>query len=475
MIPALGVKGARIGVLGMGRSGLAAAKAIALGGGAPVCWDDSAAGRAAAEAAGHETADLTDPTVAKGLHRLLVSPGVPHLYPAPHTAIAVAARLGLALDNDVGLFLETVRRMGEREGQDAPKTIAITGSNGKSTTAALIHHLLQAAGRAAQLGGNIGRAVFDLEPLRRGEVIVLELSSYQTELAARLQPTVAALTNLSPDHLDRHGGLGGYFAAKRRLFIAGRPELCVIGVDEPEGRFLAQSLASEARPGEERRIRRVSVRDTLAEDPHALAMEGDTLIDRQGTEAAGPHRYALSGLARLPGRHNHQNIAISVAAVAHLGLTPAEIMAGLESFQGLSHRLAFVAERGGVVFVNDSKATNVEAAECALLAYPRVRWIAGGREKEPGELAKLRAHKDRIARVYLIGECAASFAEQLRDGPPLAMCDTVEAAVARAGAEAEPGDTVLFSPAAASFDQFADFEARGRAFEAAVRALLSAE
>lgn len=461
MIPAAGVQERRIGVLGMGRSGLAAAKAIALGGGAPICGDDGEKGRAAASALGFETADLTDPGVLRGLDRLLVSPGVPHLYPTPHAAIAAAAEIGLPLDNDVGLFLESLRRAGV----EGVRTIAVTGSNGKSTTAALIHHLLRAAGRPAQLGGNIGRGVFDLDPPKPGEIYVLELSSYQTELAARLQPTVAVFTNLTPDHLDRHGGVGGYFAAKRRLFTEGRPELSVIGVDEPEGRFLAQSLASSREPGQ---IRRVSVCQALAGDDDALVLEGTTLVSRRA--GAASERFELATLDRLPGRHNHQNIALSVAATAHMGLSAEEIRSGLAGFAGLTHRLQRIAERGGVAFVNDSKATNAEAAEKALASYDRVRWIAGGRAKAGG-VAVLAPLFGKIAKAYLIGECAEAFAREIGDAAPCEICGALETAVARAAAEAEPGDTVLLSPAAASFDQYPDFEARGRAFEAAVNAL----
>lgn len=465
MIKAMGVEGRRIGVLGMGRSGLSAAKAIASGGGAPVCGDDGEKGRAAAEALGFETADLTDPAALRGLDRLLVSPGVPHLYPRPHPAIAAAALIGLPLDNDVGLFLETLRRMG---GASAAKTVAVTGSNGKSTTTALIHHLLVSAGRPAQLGGNIGRGVFDLDAPREGEIYVLELSSYQTDLAARLQPTVAVFTNLTPDHLDRHGGIGGYFAAKRRLFTAGRPELSVIGVDEPEGRFLAQSLAqslaSSPDPGA---IRRVSVVDPLEGDARALVMEGATLVDRG--PGGAQERYDLGALERLPGRHNHQNIALGVAAAGHLGLAPDEIRRGLATFAGLAHRLQRVAERNGVAFVNDSKATNAEAAEKALASFERVRWIAGGRAKEGG-VERLRPLFGRIAKAYLIGECAGDFAAAIGAAAPCEICGDMSTAVSRAAAEAQPGETVLLSPAAASFDQYPDFEARGRDFEAAVAA-----
>ena len=239
MIPVQGFEGRTVAVLGMGRSGLATARALQAGGARVLAWDDGAAGREAAGAAGFE---LRDPAGADGLAGvacLVTSPGIPHLYPSPHPAIAAAYAAGVPVDNDIGLFFRSFGNAAFVEFDQPPRVVAITGSNGKSTTSALLHHLLTEAGRPAQLAGNIGRGVLDLDPPRDGEVVVLELSSYQTELARSLTPDVAVFTNLSPDHLDRHGGPGGYFAAKRRLFTLGGPDRAVIGVDEITGRYLS--------------------------------------------------------------------------------------------------------------------------------------------------------------------------------------------------------------------------------------------
>ncbi|MEL6979174.1 MAG: UDP-N-acetylmuramoyl-L-alanine--D-glutamate ligase [Pseudomonadota bacterium] len=467
MIPAAGVAGARIGVFGLGRSGLAAARAIAAGGGTPVCGDDRAAAREAARGLGFETADLSDAAAVRDLDRLLLSPGAAHLYPAPHPAAATAAALGVPLDNDVGLFFATLEAFAPEA-----RVAAITGSNGKSTTAALLHHLLLESGAEAQLGGNIGRGVFDLDPPSApsgaGAIFVLELSSYQTDLASRLAPDVAILTNLTPDHLDRHGGLGGYLAAKRRLFTDRAPMLSLIGVDEPEGRFLAQTLPRPTTGA----VRRVSVAAPLSGDPAAIIAE-DGALSLRGAPDGTEWRFDLSALTRLPGRHNHQNIAHAAAAAAHLGATREAIRAGLESFPGLDHRLQTVTVKNGVTYVNDSKATNAEAAEQALSAYPDARWIAGGRAKEGG-IDRLKPLFPMLTKAYLIGESAEAFASAIQPAAPTELCATLAQAVARAAAEARPGETVLLSPAAASFDQFESFEARGRAFAAAVEAIAPA-
>ena len=242
MIPVQGYSGQKVAVLGMGRSGLAAAISLEAGGAEPLVWDDSEAARTYAKSRGYPPTDLTRANVWDDISALIVSPGIPHLYPAPHPIIVAAQRLGVPVDNDIGLFFRSFATDDWDRFTTAPRVVAVTGSNGKSTTAALIHHILQVAGKPCQLGGNIGRGVLDLDPAHDGEVVVLELSSYQTDLARALTPDVAVFTNISADHLDRHGGRGGYFAAKRRLFAEGGPNRAIIGVDEAEGRYLANQL-----------------------------------------------------------------------------------------------------------------------------------------------------------------------------------------------------------------------------------------
>lgn len=465
MIPVSGFEGERIGILGLGRSGLSAARALSAGGAHPVCCDDNPQQREAAAHEGFEVADLSRPGVLDDIARLVVSPGIAHLYPAPHAVVAAALDAGVPIDNDIGLFFAALATGAWDNFETPPRVIAVTGSNGKSTTAALIHHVLTDAGRPAQLAGNIGRGVLDIDPPGDGGVVVLELSSYQTELARALTPDVAVFTNLSPDHLDRHGGMGGYFAAKRRLFAEGGPDRAVIGVDEPEGMFLAGQLAEA--PGDARVIR-VSVARKLAGPGWSVfARKGFLSEYRKGRQAGAIDLRPIKG---LPGRHNHQNACAAYAACRALGLAPRDIEQGFHSFAGLPHRSQVIAERGGVTFVNDSKATNVDAALKALEAFTSIRWICGGLEKEGG-VAGLQPGLQNVAKAYVIGREAAGFAMQL-DGVEAEVCTTMERAVEQAMKEAQPGDTVLLAPAAASFDQYDNFEQRGEDFIACVKARL---
>ncbi|WP_418591776.1 UDP-N-acetylmuramoyl-L-alanine--D-glutamate ligase [Ponticoccus sp. (in: a-proteobacteria)] len=459
MIPVRGFDGAVVAVLGLGRSGLSAARALRAGGASVLVWDDNPAAREAAEAEGFEARNLTRPGAFDEVACLVTSPGIPHLYPAPNPVIAAALEAGVPVDNDIGLFF---RSLGAGwEGFDRPpRVVAITGSNGKSTTSALIHHILTASGRESQLAGNIGRGVLDIDPPGDGGVVVLELSSYQTELARALTPDVAVFTNLSPDHLDRHGGPGGYFAAKRRLFAEGGPDRAVIGVDEVEGRFLAGQL-SEGQADD--RVIRVATAKLSGPGWMVFARKGFLSEWRKGRQVGSIDLRAVAG---LPGTHNHQNACAAYAACRALALGPREIETALHSFAGLPHRSQRIAEVGGVSYVNDSKATNVDAALKALLAFPKVRWVCGGLMKEGGldALAPGLAH---VSKAYVIGREAEGFALGL-PGIEAEVCRTMEVAVARAAAEAQPGEVVLLAPAAASFDQYDNFEKRGEDFIAQV-------
>ncbi|MDU8911163.1 UDP-N-acetylmuramoyl-L-alanine--D-glutamate ligase [Aestuariicoccus sp. MJ-SS9] len=462
MIEVRGYEGRTVAVLGLGRSGLSAARALGAGGADVVVWDDTPRARDAAEAEGFAVRDLSRAGAFDEVAALIVSPGIPHLYPAPNPVVAAAQAAGVPVDNDIGLFFRSLGDGAWERFDVAPKVIAVTGSNGKSTTSALIHHVLTAAGRESQLAGNIGRGVLDIDPPGDGGVVVLELSSYQTELARSLTPDVAVFTNLSPDHLDRHGGLGGYFAAKRRLFAEGGPDRAVIGVDEPEGRFLAGQLSEG--PGDDRVIRVSSGQKLGGPGWVVFARKGFLSEWRKGRQVAS---IDLREIAGLPGAHNHQNACAAYAACRALGLAPRQIEAGLRSFQGLPHRSQIVAVRDGVSFVNDSKATNVDSALKALLAFPRIRWICGGLMKEGG-LGALAPGLGHVARAYVIGREAQGFALELGAGVEAEICTDMATAVARAAADAEPGDTVLLAPAAASFDQYDNFEERGLDFMAAV-------
>ncbi|MDH5797568.1 MAG: UDP-N-acetylmuramoyl-L-alanine--D-glutamate ligase, partial [Paracoccaceae bacterium] len=383
----------------------------------------------------------------------------------PNPVIARAWEAGVPVDNDIGLFFRSFATPEWDSFDTTPRVIAVTGSNGKSTTSALIHHVLEVAGRPTQLAGNIGRGVLGLEPAADGEVVVLELSSYQTELARSLTPDVAVFTNLTPDHLDRHGGKGGYFAAKRRLFAEGGPDRAVIGVDEAEGRFLAGQLAEGA--ADDRVIRISSGQKLAGPGWNVFARKGFLSEYRKGRQVGSIDLREIRG---LPGAHNHQNACAAYAALRAVGIAPRLIEQAFHSFDGLPHRSQIVGERDGVLFVNDSKATNADSAARALQAFSRIRWIAGGLGKEGG-IGAAADSLDHVVKAYLIGHSAREFALQLGDTPH-EICETMDRAVDRAAAEAEPGDTVLLAPAAASFDQYPDFEKRGEDFAARVAALL---
>lgn len=464
MIPVKGYEGRKVAVLGLGRSGLATARALRAGGALPLVWDASPEACAVAEAEGFALHDLTRANAWDDVAALIVSPGIPHLYPAPHPLIARAWAAGVPVDNDIGLFFRSWAQQGWGAFDQVPRVVAVTGSNGKSTTTALIHHILQVAGRPVQMAGNIGRGVLDIDPAQDGEVVVLELSSYQTDLARALTPDVAVFTNLSPDHLDRHGGMGGYFAAKRRLFAEGGPDRAVIGVDEMEGRSLVNQLAESA--GDDRVIRISSGQKLEGPGWSVFARKGFLAEWRKGRQVAS---IDLRGIAGLPGAHNHQNACAAYAAVRALGVAPRVIEMAFGSFKGLPHRSQIVGTRDGVTFVNDSKATNVDSAAKALQAFQHIRWIAGGLGKDGG-IEGLKPFLGAVMKAYLIGHSARDFALDIGD-TPYEICETMERAVARAAAEAAAGETVLLAPAAASFDQYPNFEKRGEDFMAQVRAL----
>lgn len=447
MIPLETWRGRRIGVFGLARTGRAAAAALEASGANVLAWDDSLSRRVEA---GSAAVDLHAIDLAT-LDALMLAPGVPLTHPAPHPLVRKARAAGVPLIGDIELFAQA------RAALPAHDLVAITGTNGKSTTTALVAHMVAACGRPAASGGNIGVPVLALDPLPPGGVYVFELSSYQIDLTQGLDAEVAILLNITPDHLDRHGDLAGYVAAKRRLFAMQRPpHVAIVGVDDAPGREIAASLAQ---PVIEISVRRALERGVFVRDDGMLV----DARDGQPREVGD-----LSGLMTLRGRHNWQNAAAAWAAGRVLGLDSAAILAAFASFPGLVHRCERVAEQDGVVFINDSKATNIDAAATALAAFDRILWIAGGRAKTT-DLAPLAPFFPRIREAFLIGEAADAFAGGLGAKVAHRRCGTLDRAVAEAIAAARPGDTVLFSPGCASFDQFTDFEARGEAFRDAVR------
>ena len=455
MIEVFPFAGYPIAVMGLGKSGMATAKALLKSGAEVWAWDDDAGRRAEAERVGIPIVDLAKKDL-KGATTLVLSPGIPHTHPKPHPVAARAQAAGLEIICDVELLGRSQR---------AAAYVGITGTNGKSTTTALIGHVLSLAGRPVQVGGNLGTPVLELEPLDEGGIYVLEMSSYQLELTLSITFDVGVLTNISPDHLDRHGGLAGYVAAKRRIFHRQTaPRTAVVGADDAAARSICEELLAAGEQivvpiSAERRVER-----------GVYVIEGRLIDDTEGTASEVAD---LAAIPTLPGRHNWQNAAAAYATARSIGVHRPVIAACLRSFPGLAHRQELVAVIDGVRYVNDSKATNADAAEKALVCYERIYWIAGGRPKEGG-IEPLKPHFRRIAHAYLIGEAAAAFARTLEDAVPYTLTGTLDKAVAAASKAARGkagGAVVLLSPACASWDQFADFEARGEAFRALVDAL----
>jgi UDP-N-acetylmuramoylalanine--D-glutamate ligase len=456
MIPATAFKDKKVALFGLGGSGLATARALADGGAAVLAWDDNPDSVAKAEAEGIATGDLRGADWA-GFASFVLSPGVPLTHPKPHWSVELARAAGVEIIGDVELFVR------ERAlAAPAAPFIAITGTNGKSTTTALTAHILKAAGRDAQMGGNIGRAVMTLDPPAPERCYVVECSSYQIDLAPSINPTAGVLLNLTPDHLDRHGTMQHYASIKERL-VAGS-DTAIVGVDDS---FCAQIADRLERAG--RDVVRISKRLPLTDGYFA---DGTNLME------AVHGRYEriafLEGIGSLRGQHNAQNALAAVVACLKVGLDLGEIQSGLESFPGLAHRMEQVGRKGRVLFVNDSKATNADAAAPALSSFQRIYWIAGGLPKEGG-IEPLRGFFPRIAKAYLIGEAAPAFAATLGEAAPYEIAGTLAAAVEHAAADAGKDDSgeavVLLSPACASFDQFKNFEMRGEAFRQAAQSI----
>jgi UDP-N-acetylmuramoylalanine--D-glutamate ligase len=461
MIPVRGFEGKKVAVFGLARTGLAAARALQAGGAEVALWDEKPASREAAEAAGFALTDLSSADWSQ-FAALMLSPGVPLTHPAPHWTVERAREHGVEILGDVELFARTVNAAPEHK---RPKIIAITGTNGKSTTTALIGHICAQAGRDTRVGGNIGYGVLGLEDMHGGAVYVLELSSYQLDLTSSLKPDVAIVLNISPDHLDRHGGMEGYVAAKRRILLnQGKGDTAVIGVDDPWGARICTEITAANR----RTIVPVSASKAMGRGVYAL---NGLLYDATAERAV-----EVADLLRaksLPGRHNWQNAAAAYAAAKGIGIPAEEAAEHLMSFPGLAHRMETVGFIGRVRFVNDSKATNADAARQAMSSYPKFFWIAGGQPKSGGIDALVDLFP-RVEKAYLIGEAAPAFAQTLKGKAPIVEAGTMDAAVRQAFADAQASGqdaVVLLSPACASFDQFADFEARGEAFRAAVQGL----
>ena len=463
MIPITTSAGKKVAVFGLGKSGLVTAGALVAGGAEVVAFDDNAKSLAEAQSAGLTTQDLRAldwSTIAA----LVLAPGVPLTHPAPHWSVALAHKAGVEVIGDIELFC----RERAKSGQNCP-LVAITGTNGKSTTTALTAHLLASAGRDVQMGGNIGVAALALEPFAPGRSYVLEVSSYQIDLAPTLHATVGVLLNVTEDHLDRHGTMENYAAIKALLPASVEPGgTAVIGVDDRYTRAAAERIERAGKT-----VLRVSVQAPLRDGYYA---DGNRIMR---AVAGKTHAAAqLAGIGSLRGTHNAQNAACAVAACVALGLDLPTIQKGLTSFPGLAHRMQQVGQKktplGRVLFVNDSKATNADSAAKALGSFHDIFWIAGGKPKTGG-IESLAEFFPRIRKAYLIGEAAKEFAATL-DGKVAHEIDGVlSAAIDAAARDAEASDArepvVLLSPACASFDQYPNFEVRGKAFTDIVLAL----
>ncbi|MEO5373250.1 MAG: UDP-N-acetylmuramoyl-L-alanine--D-glutamate ligase [Alphaproteobacteria bacterium] len=479
--------------MGLGKTGLATARALARSGAVAWVWDDTPARRAGVEAEGIRVVDLSAcDWSGSGVAALVWSPGIAHIHPKPHPIATAARAAGIAPVCDVELLIRARPEAG---------FVGITGTNGKSTTTALIAHILERCGRRVAVGGNLGTPVLEFPPLGADGTYVVELSSYQLELTPSLAARVAVLLNITPDHLGRHGGMDGYVAAKRRIF-ASQPKgaTAVIGVDDDLCRTIHRDLVAAGDDGDGRTVVAISAaapvaggvwadRGVLVDDLSRRSRnQKDSYYRPQDSSRAaespeggntGGRAETILDLATaraLPGRHNWQNAAAAYAATRALGLPPAAIATAIQSFPGLPHRQELVAEVAGVRYVNDSKATNADAAEKAMSCYDAIYWIAGGQAKEGG-IVPLAPLFPRVRHAFLIGEAAPAFGQTLEGRVPVTQCGTLAVAVEKAAAlatrEGIAGAVVLLSPACASWDQFSSFEERGARFRDMVTSLTS--
>ena len=459
MVPVTAFAGKKVAIFGLGGSGLASASALLAGGADVIGWDDSAEAVAKATSAGIPSGDLRQVDW-KRISALVLAPGVPLTHPAPHWTVRLARAAGVEVIGDIELFCR------ERRARAATAPfIAITGTNGKSTTTALVAHLLRSAGRDAEIGGNIGTAILSLAPPDQTRAHVVECSSYQIDLAPTLDPSVGILLNITEDHLDRHGTLAHYAAVKERLATGVQEDgMAIIGVDDAWCAAVADRIEQVGK-----KLIRVSVRRPL---PGGLYFENESIMRAADGGACAIAK--IGGIGSLRGMHNAQNAACAAGAALALGLSAQAIQRGLASFPGLAHRMEEVGRKARVLFVNDSKATNADSAAQALACFSDMFWIAGGRAKTGG-IASLGSFFPRIRKAYLIGEAATDFAAELEGRVPHAVVGTLERAIERAAADAEtsevPEPVVLLSPACASFDQYRNFELRGDKFRELVRAL----
>ncbi len=462
MTPITSFAGKHVALFGLGSSGLDAARALLAGGATVAAWDDKAASREKAAAEGIAIVDLHEADWS-AFDAFVLAPGVPLTHPEPHWTVDLAHAADVAIIGDIELFCRERAAIAPNA-----RFVAITGTNGKSTTTALTAHLFREFGYEVAVGGNIGTPVLQLPPPSETRVHVVECSSFQIDLAPSIQPTAGVLMNLTPDHLDRHGTMANYAAIKGRLVT--HSGTAIVSVDDPDSAAIAQAIAVEGRV-----VQTISVAGNMVSQ--GITLDGTKLMRHRDMEATLVAD--LAGIASLRGAHNAQNAAAAILALGEDAGNLNQLQEALRSFPGLAHRMEQIAAEDDVIFVNDSKATNADAAEKALLAFPRVHWIIGGKAKEGG-IEPLRPLFERVAKAYLIGAAADLFAETLGGDVPFERCGTLDVATEQAAADARAeaertgvGQVVLLSPACASQDQFTDFEQRGERFRDCVRSLLN--
>jgi UDP-N-acetylmuramoylalanine--D-glutamate ligase len=462
MTPATTFAGRIVALFGLGGSGFATALALQAGGARVVACDDNPERMAKAAARGIGTGDLRMVDWS-AFAALVLSPGVPLTHPEPHWSAKLARAAGIEIVGDIELFC----RERDKLCPDAP-FIAITGTNGKSTTTALIAHILRVAGKDVQMGGNIGTAILSLEPPEHDRFHVVEMSSFQIDLTPTLTPTVGVLLNISPDHLDRHGSMEEYAAIKERL-VAGAAD-AVVGLDDPWCRAISGRREREAGAA-----LAISIRGPAADHLHSFFGAGGRLLFATGDVATSPIG-DIAGIGSLRGTHNLQNAlaALAVGTLVDPDRRWEDHVAAMRTFPGLPHRMEEIGRQGNTLFINDSKATNADSAEKALATFPRIFWILGGQPKEGG-ITVLQPYFERIERAYLIGAATETFAVTLDGRVPFERCGTLDRAVAQAAADAERSvaeePVVLLSPACASYDQYPNYEVRGDHFRDLVRVL----
>lgn len=452
----------KLGVMGLGKAGISTVLTLVASGADVYVWDDKELSRE--QFRKEHTSSKTHFIEPKSwpwndLNALVLGPGVPLTHPEPHYTVKLAKDAGVKVIGDIELFCE---------GQSGIQKIAVTGTNGKSTTTSLIGHILQSVGKKAEVGGNLGTPALSLQSLNSDGCYVLELSSYQLDLLHTAHFNIALLMNFTPDHIDRHGSMGGYVAAKSHIFDRqNRYDYAIISLDDDYSR----SVYAELKQTSKAQIIAISCENNLKQG---------VFVDKEGMlhdkiDPKNPQMLKVSDIINLTGRHNWQNAAFAYTACKLYGVAPRDIEKGLHSFPGLRHRLQLVATIHGVRFINDSKATNADATSNALAPYANIYWILGGKPKAGG-IHSLGKYFDSINHAFLIGEAEEEFAKALEGHVPYTRCGTLvkafEAATEKAFAERKQNAVVLLSPACASFDQWKNFEERGDAFCSMVEELL---